>query len=682
MAVFALLLGFGFIGGSYFYDTVPRPSELTLINSTEVFARDDQTQLAKLGTQNRTEVAMGRLDKKVRDALIAGEDKHFYEHHGIDLWGIARAAWNNLTGGSLQGASTITQQYARQAANDLEISYGRKVREAIMARKLEDTYSKEEILGFYLNTVYFGRGAYGIAAAAEAYFGIPADRIGELKVEQAAVLGAVLKQPEPEGGSAKGYDPHHDLDAAKARWHYVLGNMIENGWLSTAERAGMSYPEVRKYDPAKSPGSFGYTNSGTGYVINYVARELAERGVVAYLNENKLGNWKNAGLRITTSIDPRVQRALESELDRTEPNSTMSKQRDNIIGAGVVIDPATGRVLAYYGGTNNGTETDWAGTDQPHPAASTFKIYTLAAAVNAGYKVKSYWSSRELKQATDGYDLTNASRESDPTCDEFCTLEEMTIRSFNVPFFDVSRKITPQKVIEMAHKAGIKSLYTTELKRYDLAQGIPGREAFDHHVAIGQYPITVLDHASGTATLANHGIYHAPHFVLKVERKNRKTGRWEHLSIGDERVHGVKAIDSVVVDEVTSVLKQIPGDAAVAGDGRESAGKTGTWENPNKKGTTAHTWFTGYTEQLVTTIWVGSKDVNATPLTTVQGGAMGSLFPRAMWKRVMDRAHQELALPATKLAGTADYGRIDVGTGKSPSPSPLPSTPPATLTPS
>jgi membrane peptidoglycan carboxypeptidase len=168
VAVVILLSGVGLMAGTYYYDKVITPDELTLENSTTVFASDGTTQIARLGSKNRTEISMDKLSKPIRDALIAGEDKNFYTHHGIDLSGIARAAWNNLTGGQTQGASTITQQYARRAANDMDVTYARKLREAIMARKLEDQYSKEEILGFYLNTVYFGRGAYGVGGRGRA----------------------------------------------------------------------------------------------------------------------------------------------------------------------------------------------------------------------------------------------------------------------------------------------------------------------------------------------------------------------------------------------------------------------------------------------------------------------------------------------------------------------------------
>ncbi|GIH08955.1 penicillin-binding protein [Rhizocola hellebori] len=684
LALLIMFSGVGLIAGTYFYDQVITPDQLTLENSTEVFGSDGKTQIAKLGSKNRSEVAVDKLPEQVRNALIAGEDKNFYKHHGIDLWGIGRAAWNNLTGGATQGASTITQQYARIAANDLEVSYGRKLREAVMARKLEDQYQKIDIMGFYLNTVYFGRGAYGIGAAAEVYFGIPPDKIETLKVEQAAVLGAVLRQPEPDG-SAKGYDPQNDPQAATDRWNYVLNNMVEMKWLSTSERSALQYPKVLTFEGATNTGAWGYTDRGTGYVIRYVEEELTKRGVVKYLNENKLGNWKNAGLRITTTIDQRVQNAMEAQLNRELPKSALSTQAPNIIGAGVALEPGTGRVLAYYGGTNSGTNTDWAGKQAPHPPASSFKIYTLAAGVNEKISVKSLWDSRKLEKSKgDIVDLDNANREGSPTCVASCTLEQMTIDSFNVPFFELTQKIGPQKVMQMAANAGVRTAWTTDSpeQAIDLTKGAPaGRKPFDYYAGIGQYPITVLDHATGTATIANHGIYNEPHFVLKVERKNRANGKWEHLEIGDEKLAPKQTIPRPVADEVTGVLKQIPKGDSVAGSGRESAGKTGTWENGLKKadgvtpvydGTNAHAWFTGFTTQVVATFWIGSNDYNKTPIKTPGGANIGSSYPRGLWKKFMDQVHKELNLPATKLPSITGMGLTDGGTGESPSPSPVP----------
>ena len=629
VVVTVLLLGGGLMVGTAFYDQVITPSEMTLDNTTEVWSWDGKTKIAQLGSTNRTEVSMTKLPESVRNALIAGEDKNFYSHEGIDPWGVGRAAWNNLLGGATQGASTITQQYARHAANDLGVTYARKFREAVMARKLENEYSKIDILGFYLNTVYFGRGAYGIGAAAEVFFGIPPDKIETMTVAQAAVLGAVLKQPEPYG-AAKGYDPQNDPVAAQARWAYVLNNMVEMQWLNPRERSAMAYPKILPFDADKQTAAWGYTDSGTGYVIRYIEQELFERGVILYLNENLLGNWKNAGLRITTTIDPRVQSALEAQLNRAVVGSSLSRQQDNIIGAGVAIDPANGRVLAYYGGTNSGANIDWAGADAPHPPGSSFKIYTLAAGIADGMSVESFWDPRETR-----------------------------IENTDPSFYELTARLGPQRVMQMAANAGIRTAWQIDPERaIDLTKTIPGgRGPFDYNAGIGQYPITVRDHASGTATFANHGKYFAPHFVIRVERKNRMTREWEPIPFGDEMRFGAQRVSQAVADDVTGELKQITGNDPVAGAGRESAGMTGAWENgatnPNGSrrfpGTNAHAWFTGFTNQISATIWIGSKDYNGTPIRNPDGTNMGSAYARLLWKKFMDQVHEDLNLPPTKL---------------------------------
>lgn len=696
LGVFILMVGGGMIGGSYFYDSVLEPSQLTLKNSTEVFAADNTTQLAKLGTEHRTEVAMSELKPEIQKALIAGEDKNFYEHHGVDLWGIGRAAWNNLTGGDTQGASTITQQYARRAANDMEVTYARKLREAVMARKLEDNYTKEQILGFYLNTVYFGRGAHGIGAAYEAYFGLPAEEIEKMTVAQAAVLGAVLRQPEGKGG----YDPAENFDAAKGRWGYVLDNMVEMKWLAPEARAAMKYPapadpkapQPGELQPPRenSGGATGITDSGTGFVIRYVGEELQEKGIIDYLKKEKgLDNWKNAGLRITTTIQPKVQAALEAQLNKAVQGSSLSKQREKVIGAGVALDPRNGQVLAYYGGGNNGTGTDWAADENPHQPASSFKIYTLAAAIENGISINSHWDPTALHKPEDDYDLGNANREGDFTCKTWCTLEEMTIKSFNVPFFNIARTIGPEKIVKMAHQAGVSHMWETDpVKAHDLSKGIPDRGVFDYWVGFGQYPISVIDHATGTATIANHGVYNKPHFILRVEQKNKQTGEWERLPMGDEVLHPEQRIRPEVADEVTSVLKQIP-TGRYALKGRQGAGKTGTWENGNTKdkskemrkyrGTNAHAWFTGYTPQIAATIWIGSSDVNDTPIVENTGKKdlfdednITSSYPKLLWKHFMDQAHKDMGLKPERLANGSNgrIGSAEAGDGVSPTPSP------------
>ena len=220
LAVLALLAGLGLTAGTYYVDSVPTPTDLTLPESTTVYFADGRTTMAKLGTENRTIVAYKEMNDSAKQAIVAAEDRTFWSNEGIDFAGVLRAAWANLTGGQRQGASTITQQYARVAADLKGVTYSRKLREAVIAWKLDNKYSKEEILGFYLNTVPFGRGAYGIEAAAQTYFGKTVRRdapaANQLTKAEAMVLCAMVKQPEanpddPEG--MPGYDPRRNPKA-------------------------------------------------------------------------------------------------------------------------------------------------------------------------------------------------------------------------------------------------------------------------------------------------------------------------------------------------------------------------------------------------------------------------------------------------------------------------------------
>ncbi|MBV1854626.1 transglycosylase domain-containing protein [Catellatospora tritici] len=708
IAVVLLLTGGGLIGGTWFYDSVPRPDQLSLKENTEVWSSDGR-QLAKLGAENRTLVVMETLPKPVRDALIAGEDKNFYDHDGIDPWGIARAAWNNLTGGTTQGASTITQQYARAAADDMEITFARKLREAVMARKLEKEYSKEQIMGFYLNTVYFGRSAYGVGAAARAYFGVEATK---LTVAQAAVLGAVLRQPEPNPVH-QGYDPQNNLVEAKRRWAYVLDNMVEMHWLSEQDRVAQVYPEkeLKPYQPGQYAGEWGYVDSGTGHVIHHVGDELRAWGI---------SDWRSAGYRITTTIDSRAQTALQQQVYRSHEwrrgckttngketcteelvravdgkGTLLAGQPKNLMAAAVAIEPSTGRVLAYYGG-NDGTGTDYAGvnaaaTDSEfggHPPASSFKIYTLAAALEHGYSIKSRWDSTELKKSRgDEFDVSNSGREN-ASCGRDCPLDLMTIKSYNVPFFKIAKAIGPEEVVGLAHRAGIGTMWSTgdgKARHLDDPAAKTGRDSFYYQVGFGQYPITVLDHATGVATFAAGGVYHKPHFVVKVERKNRKTGAWETVPGTGEQIVARRAFRQEIADEVTGVLKQIVGAHALSG--RQAAAKTGTWENGQRDakgrrlhpGQNAHAWFVGYTPQLATAVWVGNvrdelpiKDRNGQPIG-------GSKLPGDIWEGFMNAAHKAMKLPPQPLPdGTGGgIGRADLGDGV-PEPTPTPTTVPTT----
>ncbi|WP_223874248.1 transglycosylase domain-containing protein [Salinispora mooreana] len=671
-AVLIMFAGLGVVGFTYFSTNVVLPDEIPLPQSTTVYTSDGKGLVAKLGNENRTLVTISQMPQHVRDAVAAAEDRNFYRHSGVDYKGIARAAWNNFTGGDRQGASTITQQYARNAYESLEDdTYARKVREAIFASKLNDKFSKDEIMENYLNVIYFGRGAYGVEAAAQTFFGKPASK---LTVGEGAVLAGLIKQPE-KTATHNGYDPATSPDDAKSRWDYVLDGMVAEGWLDAAERP-TEYPEVKP--PAEGGNGFGVATP-RGNVINYVRAEMEQWGLCtntgAEGRPSCFDELRMGGYRITTTIDDKMQTAMENAARAEAKGSPLNGEPDNLQAAGVAVDPKTGRVLAYYGG-ESGANTDYAGmnTDENgtlyggHPPASSFKVYTLAAAIEAGISVNSRWDATPF--TPEGYDnrIYNAGRNA--TCRNSCTLDESTVESYNVPFFHVAEQIGPDKVVGMARQAGITTMWNESKETvHNLLAEKPedlAPEHFDRVVGYGQYPITVLDHANGLATLANDGVFHQAHFVLKVEQKDEDTGEWKVVRGTGEKLDGQQRIRKQVTDEVTGVLKQIPNKGALSG-GREAAGKTGTWE---LDGTAynSNAWMVGYDDNLATAIWIGSRYRDESPAIKYESGKDigGSSMPADVWKKFMNEALKDA--PKSDLPSITGVGDDTVGNGEPPEP--------------
>lgn len=642
-AAFIILFGTTAIVVTYYVDNVAMldPKNLPSAQTTKIFADDGKTQIAQLGTENREAIPMSLLPDPVKNALIAGEDKDFYNHHGVSVSGIARAAWNNVTGGDTQGASTITQQYVKIATQDLEMSIFRKLREAVLARKLEDKYGKQDILGFYLNNVYFGRGAIGVQVAARTFFNKNAK---DLTVAEAAVLGAVVRQPE-ETGSFAGYDPQLNAQAAQDRWAYVLDNMVDAKWLSEADRAAAQYPKnilpIRKDAGNAQWGlkGVGATGLTTGNTVNYIADELK----AAPYNITDL---KTGGYRITTTIDAKAQAAAEGAARRGANGSLMNGQKANVMAAIVAIEPKTGRVLAYYGG-DDATGHDYAGKNFEngqltggHPAGSSFKVYTLAAALTDGYSLESHFDPAAFQDGE--FSIQNAGRDVDESCGNYCTLEWATVHSYNVPFYKVTKLMGVDKVTTMAKAAGISTMWNTgDGKAYDLTSKTfkqTSNSPFYYHAGFGQYPITVLDHASGVATLANRGAYNKPHFVLKVERPIAGTDKFQ--PVGGEKLKADQTIDQGVADDVNYVLQKIPGQSShTLSGGRPATGKTGTWQCQNTKHN-CHAWFVGSTKQIAAAVWVGNTGKEQPVYEKSGKDISGAGLPGNIWEKFMNAAHK------------------------------------------
>ncbi len=654
IALLLVLTGLGGVYGGYLFASVPTPDELSLPEATTVYYADGSTAMAKLGSENRTLLTFDEMNDAVREAIVAAEDQTFWTNDGIDFKGVLRAAWNNFTGGELQGASTITQQYARVAADLSGVTYSRKLKEAVMAWKLSDKYDKKRILEFYLNTVPFGRGAYGIEAAAQAYLGKTANRNApaaqQVTMAEAMVLAAMVKQPNPNPDNPDGepgYDPTRSevaLANSKGRWEYVRQGLVATAALTPAEAAALVYPDtVVPWDPAAHTSGM---DAPTGLVVSHALSELRQTDQF----KNKSNEYiQNGGFRIITTIDPRAQQAAQKAADIRQDGTpeALRGQPANWRAALVAVEPGTGRVLAYYGG-ENGIGADYAGWYfeedgtavgfGQHPPGSTFKVYDLAEALRQNISFESVWdapASKEFPKSgrVNGSPAGPVRNAASAACQPSCTLIEATVASLNVPFFDLTEHLGTANVIESAAKAGIDSMWAnvagqSNPVRTDL-RGKSGRDLapmFSTEVGIGQYGITVLDHANGMATFAAGGKRAQAHFVKAVMKD-------EDQVYGETLTQTEIGLDGKQIDMLDYTLNQVP--TGQFSDDWDSAGKTGTWQAGKSETQNAHVWTVGYTRALAAAVWVGTND--GAPLITRTGSSQvfGSTHAGPIWQQFM-----------------------------------------------
>jgi membrane peptidoglycan carboxypeptidase len=667
IAAFIVLAGCGIGVGTYYVDSVPTPDELALPEATTVYYADGKTVMAKLGSENRTLLAFNDMNDSVKEAIVAAEDQTYWKNAGIDFRGVVRAAWNNLTGGQTQGASTITQQYARVAADLKGVTYSRKLREAVIAWKLAHKYSKEQILEFYLNTVPFGRGTYGIEAAAQAYLGktannkAPADR--QVTMSEAMVLVAMVKQPEPDPDDPEGrpgYDPTRGpiaLENSKQRWEYIRANLVTTKALTQAQADQLVYPTDVKESNSSSLVSG--LDKPTGLAVQHALSEL--RQADAFRGKGKR-YIEDGGFQIVTTIDQRAQQAAENAADirRSTAPDALQGQPKNWQAALVAVEPGTGRVLAYYGG-NEGSGADYAGwyVDSDgdatgfgyHPPGSSFKVYDLAEALRQDISLNSTWPAPAVKEfpesgRTNGSPNGPVRNASTAACQPVCTLTEAAIASLNVPFFALTEKIGPANVIDMARKSGVDYMWAndkgTKPDRVDLrAQtGEQVMPRFSTEVGIGQYGITVLDHANGMATMAAGGKRAPVHFVRSVTK-------------GDAKIYGESIVQSDIgigqekINELDDTLSKIP--AAKLDNGWDAAGKTGTWQAGKSITQNAHTWMVGYTRALAAAVWVGTTDGSGLKTKDGSYSVFGANYPGPIWRQFMQDATKAMNLDKSKM---------------------------------
>jgi penicillin-binding protein 1A len=595
-----ILLATAASGALYVLFSVPLPEapSLEALNQTTYLTDAAGRPLAAFhGTEDRTVVRLADVPPVLRHAVVAAEDRSFYRHRGLDPIGILRAIVTDVRrGGAVQGGSTITQQYARNASFGVgrERSLWRKLREAIVAVKLERRLSKDEILERYLNTIYFGRGAYGVQAASRAWFGKDVRDIG---LGEAALLAGIIRSPVSA-------DPTVNPALATARRRQVLAAMQEEGYVSAAERAAAErVPVSELVVPRRRPAAeVARPEAGTRYFVEHVRRLL-----VARYGEQAV---YAGGLRVRTTLDLDLQaaayRAVYGVLDRP----------DDPAGALVALD-AEGRVRAMVGGRDWSASqvnlaTGRAGGGRGRQGGSTFKPFVLAAAVAAGYSVDSVLPAPAelvLPGADDGRDWRV--RNYDGADHGELDLVGATVASVNTVYAQLVTAVGPEKVVATARAMGVRSPL----------RAVPS-------IALGTQEVSVLEMADAYLTLANRGVWVEPTVVTEV--RDASGNLVERFTPEQRRV-----LPRAVADVVNHVLRRAveEGTGRAAAFGRPVAGKTGTTQDYGDA------WFIGYTPRLVAAVWMGYPEGQARPMRSVHGRAVtGGSFPAVIFRRFMSFA--------------------------------------------
>ena len=590
------------VGISYATIQLPKPNDIATAQASIVYYADGKTELQRISQINRESIKIDELPAHVGEAMLAAENREFYKESGVSPKGMARAVWVAIKGGgATQGGSTITQQYVKNTFLTSDRTLTRKYKEILLSIKIDQQLSKSQILENYLNTIYYGRGAYGIQTAAKAYFDKDAK---DLTVEESAVLASVIRGPSY-------YDPQLGADQLKnlqARWTYVLDGMVSEGWLDAAQRKTMNMPMPKEWSPPTATGT-------NGYLVQLIKSELK--------NKLKLtdADIDRGGLQIVSTIEQPKQDAAVKAVQETMPKDAP----DLKVGLASIV-PGDGAVVALYGGADYAKEQFNSATDAKMQGGSTFKPFTLVAALKSG-KVN-------LNNTYNGAGPQYFPEFRDPASDKefnrqggvqnfgngsfgMLDVPAATANSVNTIYAQLNILATPKLTADTAAQMGVKSKIEA-----------------NYGNVFGTASVHVLEMADAYATIAAGGKQATPYFVRSAKSID---GSFDYTAEPEVK----QVIDADVMADAAYAMQAVVeyGSGGTARSlGRPVAGKTGTTSD-NKAA-----WFNAFVPQLATAVGIYRPGPNGEELQMQNVGGYseitGGTLPASVWTAYMGPALQ------------------------------------------
>ncbi|MFV2171952.1 transglycosylase domain-containing protein [Actinomadura sp. LOL_016] len=590
----------------YMQTPIPDEQQADAVRQSSVIEYKDGEVLARVG-MNRTSVPLSSVPKHVQNAVLAAEDRKFWTEPGVSPTGIARAVVTAATGGEVTGASTITQQLARNyfAGLSQERTVTRKLKEIMISIRLGNEEKKEKILELYLNTVPFGRQAYGIQAAARAYFHTTVDK---LTVEQAAMLAAMIQQPSYFVTYGNPTDPAKKKakEALVYRWNYVLKGMEEEGWLEEGKRQAMKFPQTQKEWSDVQGGE------QSGYLRDRVIRELEALGIPETALESE-------GLKIKTTFDQDLQAYTDKAVAAIKKENNLGEEIHFGLSA---VNPKTGGVIAAYGGPSyqeQQFDDSFQGVVQP---GSSFKPIVLATALSQGISLKTTMDG-SYRRVINGTPFTNDNRAENGTY----SLQKMTEMSINTAYVELGQKVGLNNVIDMAKKMGMKDAPLEPVTSLPL----------------GVIDVSSVTMASVYSTFAANGVHRPVHVIESIEKINGDPVKNKDGEVVKKNPWGKTetAFEETVARDATAAMRDVvtkgTGKRAALPD-RPVAGKTGTTDKHRSA------WFVGYTPQLSTAVAMWRQDEKGSRLSLEGIGdydqVYGGSVPADLFKAFMMQAHK------------------------------------------